>query len=289
MVQHVIEPPMPIARFFYRCEKMFDWNQLLCLYEIHDAFGLAVIGGEKMEFYKIRGTNRTLLSRHSIHRINKKKVGGSSANRYMRTRENQIDAFVSNIVECFNESYMNYSIGKPNVIGIVIAGAAELKDTVTNDNSLHPMLKACILQVLTVSDVNSLHDIVQRAMPYFMGADIQQENNCIVRLLDRLQNSFHGDNDEKSASLFVYGKEAIEQAINECALKELYVHRSVVLTNNATNSSSSDNNKQWMKVELFDVCKANGCDIVEFKSFTESMEQFISNFGGVIGIRFFTA
>ena len=220
----ILEPPLPIRQFVYRCDKQFHTQCVESLFRDHDRYGVALICGDEAKLYSVQGTECELVESVTCYRINQKKCGGQSSMRFCRIRQSQIQEFIKKIEETVNRVW----IQDGNVLqikGLVIAGMAEIKDAVLSFESgvLHSKLKKALRASVNCSDQMFVIPYVLQQCSNILGeCDVEQENKEIEQLLFKV-----ADNPE-SANLMVYGRQEIEEALLEMQIRKLYVHQTVV-------------------------------------------------------------
>jgi len=149
-ITEIIEPPNPIRKNLYRCDKRFHTEEIKELFEEDKKItGLLLVGGEETMFYKIIGDDDKidykLIDTLEVFRDNKQKKGGQSAPRFQRIRLEQITQYTKKI-HTYAIKHFN------NIKEVIIAGYGEIKDNIKED--IKGSFK--LLDTLTIStlDIN---------------------------------------------------------------------------------------------------------------------------------------
>jgi len=230
------------------------------LYKDHTCYGVVLIAGEEVQMYKVAGTKIDKVYDIIIHRQNRHKCGGQSQNRYLNQRQSQISSYIKKICEMMNSNYIDYDEGKASVEGIVVAGNGEIKDSVIESQFLDKLVKCKIKRVITVSEC-SITAVLKQCQDIFSECDIQAESKIIDGVYEHLSTSL---------DTVVYGFDNIKRYIDESLVKKLIVHSECKL-----------------EKEYIIKAKNNGCIVIELTLHTERGEEFLSSYGGMIGILFY--
>lgn len=120
------EPFRPINLFTYKCQNTFHTEPLHSLLEDDEKFGFIIMDGNGTLFGTLQGNNKEVLQRMSVQLPKKHGRGGQSAMRFARQRVEKRDAYLSKICELSVHHFITDD--KPNVKGLVLAGAASFKN-----------------------------------------------------------------------------------------------------------------------------------------------------------------
>jgi len=139
----IMEPPLPINKNSYYCDKIFHVELISDLFNIHKSIGYVIITSEEAILLKIRGSERTVVYKTKIDFANNTRRGGQSANRLARIRDEKKHNCENKIVEAIcdklcsretrdiiicgngnppniiNEELKNSSLFFGNILGIV--------------------------------------------------------------------------------------------------------------------------------------------------------------------------
>jgi len=101
----LIEPPAPIRKDLYWCDKKFHVDDLKPLFQKHEWYTLIVIRGEECSIFDVNAVETKCLKRLSPSLPNHHSRGGQSQNRLMRLREQSHDAYVKYVAEWVSEHF----------------------------------------------------------------------------------------------------------------------------------------------------------------------------------------
>ena len=131
-----LEPNRPIKSFFYRCDSRFHTEHLNTLFadEGQEPYGFIVMDGNGTLFGLIQGSSREILHKFTVDLPNKHGRGGQSALRFERLRREKFHNYRRKVAELAARFFITDH--RPNVKGLVIAGAADCKDELVKSNVL---------------------------------------------------------------------------------------------------------------------------------------------------------
>lgn len=168
----VFNPPNPIGKFFYRCDRKFFLDDLVKLYDLHEDYGIVLISGKRCEFYLHNKTNTKLLKAFDECLPNAHKAGGSSSARFGRIHDEKVARYAKKIAEYMLQYYItdNQLICK----GIIVAGPAEMKQLVSNTDLFIQHFKKHLLATLTISEITdqSIYQVIKMADSVIKVSDI---------------------------------------------------------------------------------------------------------------------
>jgi len=185
---------------------------------------------------------------------NQHKTGGQSAARFGRIRDEKIGWYTKKIVELMVKYYVTN--GKFNCKGLIIAGPAEIKKLVSDEELFVQYFSKHLLKTLTVSEITnqSINQVIQ------MAADVLTSEANDKELLMEFEQMLL---DPAKMDLIVFGTDTTESLLKEGQLKEMYMSDRYI-------------NKQ-------EILKINTKTKIRIVKTTE----FASKYGGLIGIRYY--
>lgn len=145
------EPLKPTKKFIYHCDKSFHVVQLQEALQDQQAFGFIVLMGDGCLFATLAGTTKKILQKISVELPNKHGRGGQSAPRFQRLRLEKRAAYVKKVSELATAHFLAEDEGRARVSGLVLAGAAEMKEELLASHKLHPKVNALLLRTVAVS------------------------------------------------------------------------------------------------------------------------------------------
>ncbi len=117
-----LTPPKRITKGNYICDTKFHLDYLIPLYEQHNYDGGVLISGDELRFYHVNQYESKLIYQQNINQMRKHNKGGSSSNRFQRSRENKKDRIINHIVDLIEEYYYDHDSNKINVMNLLIGG-----------------------------------------------------------------------------------------------------------------------------------------------------------------------
>lgn len=207
----VLEPPRPISKFYYRCDKQFLISPIEVLYEeSKQQYGIIKIYGDRATWLLSNefGECKTI---HSITaRINKKHCkGGQSQNRIQRLREETIHSYLSKTEQITGNLFTRN--GLPIIKAMLIVGVGSKKDDICKYINIDVPTR-----VLPCEKTASFHEHLLEYIQYIN----TQDANTII---DRIQGLLDIEPD-----LLVFGKESIVAEHNAGKLNEIYTINKII-------------------------------------------------------------
>jgi peptide chain release factor subunit 1 len=143
------EPFKALNMQMYKCDKKFHVEELKELLE-HDAvYGFIVVDGGGACYATIQGSAKEVIKTFNVTLPKKHKKGGQSSARFGRIRMNKRKAYVKKVCEIATEVFIRDG-ERPNIEGLVIAGAAEFKEVIEKSAEFDPRLKNIVQGIIDV-------------------------------------------------------------------------------------------------------------------------------------------
>jgi peptide chain release factor subunit 1 len=223
----MFSPPNPIKRFYYRCEKRFQLDELIKLYATYENYAIVLISGKRTEFYHWN-SNRTHCLKVITEDIpSQTRRGGQSAQRFERIRDERILWYMRKIIENMTSLYT--TDGNFNCLGLVIAGPSEMKSSVISEDLFQKSFSPHLLKSVTIGEITaqSINQTILLCVDVLTNKSV--ESKAIGEFGDKL-------NDPTQIDLIVFGMDEILKMYNLGLLKELYLgtetkHKDMILTN----------------------------------------------------------
>ena len=95
----VLEPPLPVTRSYYFCDKRFHTELFQDLFADHKEYHVFILDSECVRLYLWKNDNYRMLYKHDVDIATNTRRGGFSANRYRRNREIKKNLLYDTIVE----------------------------------------------------------------------------------------------------------------------------------------------------------------------------------------------
>ena len=145
-----MESFQPLKRSVYFCDKKFHVEELLEMVQPKEQFGFIIVSSGLCFLGMVSGDTKKELSHFSYDIPKKHRNGGQSSNRFQRIRVEVRRTFLSLIGEECKRRFLSAD-QIPNVTGLIIAGAAELKEELNKGEFLGPVLSPLVLNVVDVN------------------------------------------------------------------------------------------------------------------------------------------
>lgn len=146
-----VAPLRPIKRIIYHCGNRFyiDPIKELLVDETDERYGVIVVDGKSAVFGVLQGSTRHVLGEFSVALPNKHSRGGQSQNRFARLREEKVHEYLKKVAETAAKHFLSQHV--PNVVGLILAGSAGLKDDLRKHSRFDKRLNKIVLQSVDVA------------------------------------------------------------------------------------------------------------------------------------------
>ena len=203
MVAYVIEPPMPITTFLYRCDSLFYTESLEHMLTEKEIYGLLLIDRRECTIGMLRGKIIYLLKYMTSQVPGKHGRGGQSQRRFERLTEIAAHEW---FVKCGDKASEIF-LTQENMKGIFIGGSGPTKQYFYEEAYLHYEIQNKVLEVFDTgyTDEYGLKELVGVASETMTDLKVSKEKKVMKRFLSEVTKS------EKS--LAAYGEEQIRRAL----------------------------------------------------------------------------
>lgn len=144
------EPFKPINTSLYMCDNKFHTEALSDLLQDDDRFGFIVMDGQGTLYGAVQGNSREILQKFSVELPKKHGRGGQSSVRFARLRIEKRHNYTRKVAEGAVQHFIPDG-EKPNIKGLVLAGAADLKNELVTSGLLDPRLVSIIIKSVDTS------------------------------------------------------------------------------------------------------------------------------------------
>ena len=239
MVAFVIEPPMPISTFLYRCDSEFYVDPLQNMLVEKEIYGLMLIDRRECTVGILRGNQIELLKYMTSQVPGKHGRGGQSQRRFERLTEIAAHEWFVKCGERASEIFQ----GNENIQGILVGGPGPTKQYFVDESFLHYEVQEKIIDTFDTgyTDEYGLRELVSAASDTMENLKISKEKQLMKRFLREISKT---DN-----SLAVYGEASVIRALEIGAVDTLLL---------------SENLRKY-RVKL----KCSSCDYYEVKTISE--------------------
>lgn len=204
MVAYVIEPPLPLTTFLYRCDSDFFLEPIEAMLSEKEIYGLLLMDRRECTIGMLRGNHIELLKYMTSQVPGKHGRGGQSQRRFERLTEIAAHEWFVKCGERASEIFMN----EPNLKGILVGGSGPTKQYFIEEGYLHYELQKKIVDLFDTgyTDEYGLRELVDSAGGRMADLKISQEKKIMKRFLSEVMKS------EKS--LAVYGEPQVRRALD---------------------------------------------------------------------------
>lgn len=211
---YLFSPPHPIKKFYYRCDRKFHLDDLLKLYETHENYAIVLVSGKRTEFYLYNINETKYLKGLDMDLPNQHKTGGQSAPRFGRIRDEKIGLYIKKIIELMIQLYVRDGIFQCQ--GMVLAGPAEMKDSVKNHDLYIQYFSRHLLKMITVPEIidNTIYQVIQ------LSADVLISDTEEKRIIQKFENML---TDKDLIDLLLFGRQETMAAFAQNQLKEMLI------------------------------------------------------------------
>lgn len=176
--RQVIEPPMPLSDFVYRCDSEFFLDPLYRMTETRDTYGILVLDLAEATLGYITGTVIKTYTQIESRVPNKHHHGGMSSLRFERLRDDAINEYFKRISDRCTEAFLDQGL-----MGIIVGGPAMTKDDFMAGNYLHHELRKRVIGVVDVgyTDENGLREAMNAAKGLLANSEYLREKEVLDR------------------------------------------------------------------------------------------------------------
>lgn len=181
-----IEPFKPVSRSLYMCDNKFHTEELHRMLESDDKFGFIIVDGTGAMYATVCGDVKERLGSISVELPKKHGRGGQSKNRFARIRMERRHNYVRKVAELATQYFITND--RPNVVGIVLAGSAEFKDTLYMSDLFDPRLKAVVIKVVDIAHPGDigLNQAIDLASDSLSGVKLIAEKKLLGKFFDEI-------------------------------------------------------------------------------------------------------
>ena len=211
MVAHVIEPPLPITTFLYRCDSVFYIGPLEDMLHEKEIYGLLLIDRRECTLGLLRGNRIELIKNMTSQVPGKHGRGGQSQRRFERLTEIAAHEW---FVKC-GEKASEVFLGEEEIKGIFVGGPGPTKQYFVDENYLHYEIQEKILDTFDTgyTDEYGLRELVTAAAETMGDLKVSREKKLMKNFLKEITKS--------DKSLAVYGENHIRKALEMGAVDTL--------------------------------------------------------------------
>jgi len=211
MVAYIVEPPMPVTTFLYRCDSTFYIEPLEQMFTEKEIFGLFLIDRRECTIGMLRGNRVELLKYMTSQVPGKHGRGGQSQRRFERATEIAAHEW---FVKC-GEKASEIFRAEENMKGILIGGPGPTKEYFVNENYLHYEIQKKIIEKFDTgyTDEYGLRELVSAASDTMSDLKISKEKKIMKNFLKEVTKT--------EGSLAIYGEQHVRKALEMSVVETL--------------------------------------------------------------------
>ncbi len=305
-IGHVIEPPLPIETYMYRCDSTFNVEPLKGMMVTDKVYGLLIIDRKEVSVGLLKG--KTIIAVHNKNSLvpSKHGRGGQSQRRFERLTEEIADQWFKDSADRASEIFLN----EPNLKAVIVGGPGPTKDYFVDHGYLHHEIRKIVhpttFDTGYTDDDQGLKELVQNAATAIEGIAIMDDKILMQRFLKETAKTDGG--------LAEYGEGPVRTALDFGAVEHLLLsedlrRRRLVFTNSKTGETAErtvedhkvplafdEMAKQWggannvdmeevdLVEDLSDRAEAQGTNVHIVSPASEEGQILKNAFGGVVAI-----
>jgi peptide chain release factor subunit 1 len=203
MVAFVIEPPLPIATFLYRCDSSFFLEPLDGMLVEKEIYGLFLIDRRECTIGILKGNRVELLKYMTSQVPGKHGRGGQSQRRFERLTEVAAHEWFVKCGEHASEIFQT----EAEIKGIFVGGPGPTKQYFVEEKYLHYEIQEKIIDTFDTgyTDEFGLRELVSAASETMSNLKISKEKKLMKRFLKEVTKT--------EGSLSVYGEKHVRKAL----------------------------------------------------------------------------
>jgi len=204
MVAFIIEPPLPITTFLYRCDSLFYTEPLEQMFTEKEIYGLLLLDRRECTIGILRGNRVEMLKYMTSQVPGKHGRGGQSQRRFERLTEIAAHEW---FVKC-GDTASDIFLHEENIKGILVGGSGPTKQYFVEENFLHYEVQDKIIDTFDTgyTDEYGLKELVAAASETMTDLKISQEKKVMKRFLKEVTKAAEN-------SLAVYGEGQVRKAL----------------------------------------------------------------------------
>ena len=208
------EPYKEINTKFYKCGDSFEIEFLKTMLETKERYGFIIVDGNGALYAALQGNNKKILAGFSVDLPKKHHKGGQSSVRFARIRVERRLIYTKQVCAEANKQFLANE--RPNVQGIIIAGYADFKTKVFENQELDPRLKNVVLKLVDISygGEQGLNQAIDLSQECFTNVRLVQEQKMINKFFEEITFD---------TGKLCYGAEETVKCLMDCSIGMLVV------------------------------------------------------------------
>jgi peptide chain release factor subunit 1 len=217
MYQNIVEPPMKVTTFYYRCDSSFYLEPLQGMLVEEECYGLIVIDRAEATLGMLRGKRIETIKNIPSRVPSKHGRGGQSQRRFERLIEIAAHEFFKKVGDLVTDSFLP----EKHLKGILVGGPGATKDVFIEKDYVHYELKKKVIDTFDTgyTDEYGLKELVEKASTALSKLELMREKKLIQRLLNEIKKNDGG--------LSVYGEDQLRRALTLGAVDTILISESL--------------------------------------------------------------
>jgi len=218
----IFEPPKKLNSFYYRCEKKFELDLIIDMYEDGSKFGVVLVSGDELQIYLItinlnkenRNYETKLLKTRKFELPNDHGHGGQSQKRFERNTEIMRKYYVKELSNDIVNAYCYDNHSKSLISKLILAGNGQMKYDISQSDVFKQHLSKYLFKIVNVNEFESntakniLIDIIQE-IEHTDLSSINMEIDELVRT---------------NSDLLIFGENECLSNLFEHKIKKIYIN-----------------------------------------------------------------
>ena len=199
---YVLEPPLRLKTWLYRCDSRFHTEILEDMIAVKETYGLIVLDRGEAAFGILRGRHLEVVEEITSGVPGKHRAGGQSARRFERIIEQMAHEFYKRVGEYAKKIFLPIK----DLKGIIVGGPGPSKREFVDGDYLHYELKQKLLGVFDVgySGEAGIYELASRASDLLRDVAYVKERELVNRFLYHLA---------RDTGLAAYGEEEVRRLL----------------------------------------------------------------------------
>lgn len=268
MIAHVIEPPVELTTFLYRCDSYFYLDHLKDMMTEDDVFGLIVVDRKEATIGFLKGKRVSVVKNIQSMVPSKHGKGGQSRLRFERLIEIAAHEYFKKVGDLCTEAFLDVE----DLKGILIGGPGATKDFFAKNDYLHHELKKKVIDTFDTgyTDESGLNELLASARKSLEHLEITHERKLMDRLFVEIR--------KEDGGLAAYGEKMVREALSLGAVEILLVSEEMKMLHRVYDCPSCGKSyemDQKRSDEPVMVCPddQSQCNLVEEKDIVEDLAE----------------